>query len=734
MRLFLIVFFSVFCAIPQLSAQGNGIEQASELVTVGPDKFLRWYGHADRTYFIQVSDPNDHLNRWTWAPIIESGNDEDISYEVDGTADKGFFRLKYTDQPTTDPDNDDFDGDTISNLDEVSYYNSDPLDSDTDNDGMPDGYEVTYYYDLNFDEGGYDYDGDGLTNLGEYNAGTEPYYSDTDGDGMKDGFEVTYSLDPLSAADATNDEDSDGLNNLWEFKLGLNPLLTDSNNNGISDPLEDRDQDSLTNISELSTHLTLPDQPDTDDDGLSDGWEILYGYFALVNNETDADLTNDPDDDPDSDGLLNSAEDQIGTNPNNADTDGDGFSDPVEDQSASSATNPASTPTNPGGTPGGPVIPPPPTIPVQVNFGDHSGSHSEKYRVWLEPLEGDANTQKRYRTNRKYGQTQTETFHLPAGAKYKITLTHIGTNPNYNGDPKPDYDYTLVFTSNSTDTAIKAIPEDPAAMLGVHWESEDFFADGKDATLYIAWMTSETVVSMPQDRKRKKLGVGEEVNLMLKPSSLPSPTWALTGTQGTSQLNPLAGITSMLTAGERACTPSTEATILGELVKIDFEVVEPSAMVMERYPGTGIRHTNGTASAGFQARAYIMPHDVSFTKIEVREGTCLATATGFIAAIPGKNGEVHANGAWIGVQQGTALRPSLWSAIDTISTGDYLPPFAAGGTFNWPIPWLFKVSGGNEKQFTIATHNESVTGTGATTISKGGVSVTTQSNDPTSTY
>ena len=580
----------------------------------------------------------------------------------------------------------------------------------------------------------YDDDGDGLQSWEERLLSTDPYDRDTDNDGMVDSFEFIYQLNPLEAADAASDLDTDGLSNLWEYKLGLNPQLTDSNSNGISDPLEDRDQDGLTNISELSTHLTLPDQPDTDGDGLGDGWEILYGYLALVNNETDADQTNDPDDDPDTDGLLNSAEDQIGTNPNNWDTDGDGFSDPVEDQSASSATNPASTPGNPGGTPGGPAAPPPPTIPVQVNFGDHSGSHSEKYRVWLEPLEGDANTQKRYRTNRKYGQTQTETFHLPAGAKYKISLTHIGTDPNYDDDPKPDYDYTLEFTSNSTDAAIKAIPEDTAGMLGVHGESEDFFADGKDATLYVAWMISETVVSMPQDRKRKKLGVGEEVNLTLKPSSLPSPTWTLSGTPGTSQINPLIGITSILTAGERACTPTTEAAILGEMVKIDFEVVEPSAMVMERYPGTGIRHTNGTASAGFQARAYIMPHDVSFTKIEVREGTCLATATGFIAAIPGKNGEVHANGAWIGVQQGTALRPSLWSAIDTISTGDYSPPFASGGTFNWPIPWLFKVSGGNEKQFTIATHNESVTGTGATTISKGGVSVTTQSNDPTSTY
>jgi Bacterial TSP3 repeat len=684
MRLFLILIFSLYCAIPQLSAQGNGIEQTSELVTVGPDKFLRWYGHDERTYFIQVSDPNDHLKRWTWAPIIESGNDEDISYEVDGTADKGFFRLKYTDQPTTDPDNDDFDGDSISNIDEVSYYNSDPLDSDTDNDGMPDGYEVTYYFDLNFDEGGYDYDGDGLTNLGEYNAGTEPYYSDTDGDEMKDGFEVTYSLDPLSAADATDDEDSDGLNNLWEFKLGLNPHLSDSNNNGISDPLEDRDQDGLTNIAELSTHLTLPDQPDTDDDGLSDGWEILYGYFALVNNETDADQTNDPDDDPDSDGLLNSAEDQIGTNPNNSDTDGDGVNDFVEDQGGSNATGAGSTPNNPGGTPGGPVSPPPPTIPVQVNFGDHSGSHSEKYRVKLEPLEGDANTQKRYRTNRKYGQTQTETFHLPAGAKYKITLTHIGTDPEYDGDPKPDYDYTLEFTSNSTDTAIKAIPNDSSAMLGVHDESEEFFADGKDATLYIAWMTSETFSTVPQDRKRKKLGVSEQVSMTLKPNSLPSPTWALTGTPGTSTLSPLTGSSSFFTAGKRACTPTTEVTILGETVKIDFNVVQPTGETATKT--SDMSFAAGTQGVGMELEITTLPTDVSFYNVEVLEvdkGT--QNVTGFFLGFPANTLAHTPNLNWIRLDQTNQWNDS--AGFD----GWGFPNTWAYGTYEWAIEVRWRV-------------------------------------------
>ena len=553
MRLFQILLLSLACAIPPLSAQVNGIEQASELVTVGNSKFLRWYGRAGRTYFIQISDPYEPLKQWQWAPIIESGNNGFISYEVDGTADQGFFRLKYTDKPTTNPDDDDFDGDTMSNIEEIIYHGSDPLNADTDGDGMPDNYEVTHYLNPNYDEARYDYDLDGLTNLQEYNLSTNPRDRDTDSDGMDDGFEVTYLLNPLIAGDTTSDADGDGLSNLWEYKFKLNPRQTDSNNNGVSDALEDHDRDRLTNLSELVTHQTLPDQPDTDGDGLSDGWEILYGYSALVNNQTDANPNNNSEADPDNDGLVNSAEDQIGTNPNNADTDGDGFSDFVENQAGSNATGAGSTPNNPGGTPGGPATTPPPIIDVKVKFGDHSWSHSEKYEIQLEPLEGDANTEKRTFKNSNYGQTQTETFHLPAGAKYKITLTHVGTDPDYDGDPKPDYDYTLEFTSNSTDTAIKAITEDTSGILGVHDEGESFFASGKDATLNIAWLKSETVVTIPTDRKRTKVGVDETVVLTLKPGSLPSPTWALTGDIQLSVLSENTGITTELTAGARNC-------------------------------------------------------------------------------------------------------------------------------------------------------------------------------------
>jgi hypothetical protein len=482
---------------------------------------------------------------------------------------------------------------------------------------------------------------------------------------------------PAVATITALDTDGDLIPDSYEIANDLNPL--------VDDTILDRDDDSLTNLQEYQLG-TLANQHDTDGDGLSDGWEILYGYFALVNNETDADLTNDPDDDPDTDGLLNSAEDQIGTNPNNSDTDGDGVNDFVEDQGGSNATGAGSTPNNPGGTPGGPASPPPPTVPVQVNFGDHSRSHSEKYRVKLEPLEGDANTQKRYRTNRKYGQTQTETFHLPAGAKYKITLTHIGTDPEYDGDPKPDYDYTLEFTSNSTDTAIKAIPDDSSGMLGVHDESEEFFADGKDATLYIAWMTSATVATVPQDQKRKKLGVGEEVNLTLKPSSMPSPTWVLNGTPGTSVLNPLTGITSFLTSGKRACTPTTEATILGETVKIDFNVVQPTGETATKT--SDMSFAAGTQGVGMELEITTLPTDVSFYNVEVIEidqGT--QNITGFFVPFPANSLAHTPNPNWIQLSQENQWADSAgffgWGNSTTW----------ANGTYEWAIEVRWRVVG-----------------------------------------
>ncbi|MFX0172724.1 MAG: hypothetical protein ACFE9L_12475 [Candidatus Hodarchaeota archaeon] len=76
----------------------------------------------------------------------------------------------------------------------------------------------------------------------------------------------------------------------------------------------DRDQDFLSDYSEDLLGINASD-PDSDDDGLPDGWEIGYGFDPL--NPTDALL------DSDNDGLTNLEEYTLKLNPMDPDVDND---------------------------------------------------------------------------------------------------------------------------------------------------------------------------------------------------------------------------------------------------------------------------------------------------------------------------------------------------------------------------------------------------------------------------
>ena len=167
-------------------------ENPNHLITLPSGKFFRWYGYAGRTYFVQISDSNNPLGKWNWVHIIEGGNNAEISYEVDGTAPNNFFRLKPTDLPIPADktiDTADFDEDGISNVREIkplppllASAATDPLDPDSDNDSMNDGFERTHEFDPNnadenlngISDGADDRDGDGVSNVGEAEAGTDP--------------------------------------------------------------------------------------------------------------------------------------------------------------------------------------------------------------------------------------------------------------------------------------------------------------------------------------------------------------------------------------------------------------------------------------------------------------------------------------------------------------------------------------------------------------------------------
>ena len=86
-----------------------------------------------------------------------------------------------------------------------------------------------------------DSDLDGLTNKFEYSNGCNPTNSDTDADGLPDGWEVRYTLSPTNAAGAdgaSGDPDGDTLTNLQEYQLGTNPRLADTDSDGLADNVE----------------------------------------------------------------------------------------------------------------------------------------------------------------------------------------------------------------------------------------------------------------------------------------------------------------------------------------------------------------------------------------------------------------------------------------------------------------------------------------------------------------
>ena len=133
--------------------------------------------------------------------------------------------------PNSRPSDVDSDGDGMPDDWERAHglNPNDPLDAnlDNDNDGLSNFAEYRYLKTVGkeIDPNKADTDGDGFNDKAEIDAGTDPTDSksyprddkDTDMDGMPDWWEKKYNLDPNDPNDATGDPDGDGLTNLEEY-------------------------------------------------------------------------------------------------------------------------------------------------------------------------------------------------------------------------------------------------------------------------------------------------------------------------------------------------------------------------------------------------------------------------------------------------------------------------------------------------------------------------------------
>ncbi|MGJ8723804.1 MAG: DUF1800 family protein [Roseibacillus sp.] len=114
---------------------------------------------------------------------------------------------------------------------------------------------------------------------------------DADEDGLPLRWEVLYQLSDDDSSDAGISSDDDLLTNLQEFQAGTNPRSADTDHDALPDHLEtatdplnpDSDDDGLRDGEETTSNPALAD---TDNDGAPDAWEIRTGFDPASNTST----------------------------------------------------------------------------------------------------------------------------------------------------------------------------------------------------------------------------------------------------------------------------------------------------------------------------------------------------------------------------------------------------------------------------------------------------------------
>lgn len=176
-------------------------------------------------------------------------------------------------------------------------YESNPAIFDTDNDGVDDYIERLY----NCMPNNTNTDDDGLSDYDEiYVYTTSPTDRDTDNDGLIDGNEII-------------------LDNATTVQYGVSDETIDIYR-AVNDP-GSLDHELLENVHCSYDNQTNATNPDTDGDGMLDGWELFYGLDPMVS---------DINDDSDTDNLTAIEEFYAQTNPTLGDSDGDDLSDDEE--------------------------------------------------------------------------------------------------------------------------------------------------------------------------------------------------------------------------------------------------------------------------------------------------------------------------------------------------------------------------------------------------------------------
>lgn len=264
-------------------------------------------------------------------------------------------------------------------------------------------------------------------------------------------------------------------------------------------------------------------------------------------------------------------------------------------------------------------------------------------------------------------------------------------------------------------------------------------------------ITSETVKEKPINRARTRIGAGELVMLTVSPESA---TWTATPNSLIKFIGDANKASNSITI--QALDKAGDVTITAKSgtceCSIMLTIVLPAEIRMRRLPGSSIFHIKGLPSCGFFGQAYILPNDVNFYNVSIRELDDQFTATGpftFVNGVyhghypPPNNAsdwvrlDLYEEGVGSFISQGydSVSGAGEANSPNTINTNP--PPPFHSGEISTPIRWQWTINrfiSGMEHNFPEIQQRAISDGDGTCTISKGGVTVTSRVNDKTSGF
>lgn len=208
---------------------------------------------------------------------------------------------------------------------------------------------------------------------------------------------------------------------------------------------------------------------------------------------------------------------------------------------------------------------------------------------------------------------------------------------------------------------------------------------------------TQTIVSQPSNRERKKIGIGEEVLLQVVSPSDAQVQWSVVAPGKGDVISISQGI-GKFDAGEKKEKVKVRATLTNYgnvTIDTEFDVTIPESIKFEKDWDTSGAASN-SSHINIGAHFYFGPDDVSFYNVKGGESESTPVVSGYFDQEPFKS---HKHPYWVGglPNGGDLTRTVILGKgtksqfADTINPGAV--PVYSTGHWHWDIKWLYQLPG-----------------------------------------